>query len=208
MNNKNSGDKSLIISGLDRLASKIYGLLGSGFFGRFFTSYSPDTGKITKRITGKSRFSEKVDLFRRSIARNIENSFTCGLYENAVRYLLSVKLRVYGTAIVTFFMYAAAIGLFRYFTGEAVGIPVDFILYVLLGAAAVPLTTSKSSLYNILKHSPIGKGILSVTGNRADGYETKAPCGRSNFAFLIGMLLGLATFIVPAPTIIELVSLR
>ncbi len=205
MNSKNSGEKSVIVSGLDRLVSKIYALLGEGVFGRFFTSYSPDTGKIAKKITGKNKFREKTDALRRTVARNIENSFAMGLYEGIVRYLLSMKLRVYGTVIVTFFMYASAIGLFGYFTGDATGIPVDFVMYLLLGAAAVPLTTSKSSLYNVLKHSPIGKGILSVTGNRADGYEPLAPCGRSNFAFLAGMLLGLATFIIPAPTVIGIV---
>jgi len=205
LNNKNTGEKSIILSGLDRMASKIYGLLSTGIFGRFFTSYSPDTGNIAKRITGKRKFFSKVDSVRRSVAKNIESSIVFGLYTSIVRYLLSVKLRVYGTAMVTFFMYAAAIGLFGYFTGDASGIPVDFVLYILLGAAAVPLTTSKSSLYNVLRRSPIGKGILSFTGNREDGYEPKAPCGRSNFAFLIGMVFGLATFVVPASSILELV---
>lgn len=190
--------KSVIISTLDGFATKIYSLLCGGLFGRFFTSYSSDPGRIAGSVAGKGKLRGKLDSARRGVARALESSIACSLYRKFIKFLMSVKMKVYGTAVITFFVYAAAVSLFRYVTDGHGGIPVDFIRFLLLAVSAVPLVLSGTGLYKMLGMSHLGKKALSVTGNRAEGYETYAPCGRCNVAFLVGTVFGLATYFVPA----------
>ena len=190
--------KSVIISALDSAAEKIYGLLGSGLFGRFFTSYSADSGRIAGKLSGKSGFADKVGSFRRTVARKIESCAAHSLYVKIIRYMLSFRLRVYGTAVLTFFLYASAVSIYKFLMGDMLGIPVNFIILMLFAAASVPLAVSGDTLYEALGKSRIGRAVLAVTGNRPEGYETFPPCGRCNIAFLAGTILGLATYFVPA----------
>ena len=210
MNNKDrsvksaDSEKSVIITALDGFATKIYSLLCGGLFGRFFTSYSSDPGRIAGAVSGERKLRGKLDSARRGVARAIESSIACSLYCKLIKYLMSVKVKVYGTAIITFFMYSAAVSLFRYVMDGYDGLPVEFIRFVLLAMAAVPLVLSGTGLYKTLAASALGKKILSVTGNRAEGYETYPPCGRCNVAFLVGTVLGLATYFVPAMTVVRM----
>lgn len=196
----NKSEKSVIISLLDKFAGKIYGLLEGGIFGRLFTSYSSEPGFIVDKITKKNKVSSAVDGFRRKTARVIENSAAYNLYLRFLKYLLSVRVKVYGTAVMTFFLYSFAVSMFVFLKGDVVSIPVDAITYLLFSAACLPLVLSGATLYDMLGMSGVGKRILSVTGNRAEGYQTYSPRGRCNIAFLIGTVFGLLTFFVQAET--------
>ena len=196
--------KSLIINTLDGWASKIYSLLCGGLFGSFFTSYSSDSGRIVGAAARKGKVHDGIDRGRRSVAKALESCMALSLYKRLIRYLMSVKTKVYGTAVVTFFLYAAAVSLFRYVTGGAVGLPIEFIRFVLLALAALPLVLTNSRIHSVLASSPVGKVILAVTGNHKEGYELLPRCGRCNIAFLIGTVFGLATYFIPAATIGEL----
>jgi len=115
--NKKSGrncrgisEKSFILSSLDRLYSRIYVKLAGGVFGGLFTSYDPDTGVMIKKISSKgTKLRDAATGIRQKIARNIEESVLCGFYEELIRFLLSLRLKVYGTFLMTFFAYAAGV---------------------------------------------------------------------------------------------------
>ncbi len=201
---KASAEKSVIITTLDGFAEKIYSLLCGGLFGKLFTSYSSYPGLFAERLSRKEKIHDKLDGARRAVARTLESSLAYELYTKLIRCLLSFKVKVYGTAIVTFFMYAAAVSLLGYITDGTGFIPVEFIKYVLLAASAMPLLFSGVGLYKMLGSSRLGRGILKITGNRTEGYETFAPCGRCNIAFLVGTVLGLATYIIPAGTMVRM----
>jgi len=196
-----SNEKSVVLSMLDRFAGKVYGLISGGLFGKIFTSYSSDPGVIVKKITRKNKLSDVFDSFRRRVAKKIENSAVYNIYNSFIKMLFSIKVRVYGVAALTFFIYAAAVNLYGYFNSASTGIPVEFIRFVFLAISAIPLVLSNLPLYNMLEVSVIGHRILSVSGNLTDVYETDKPRGKCNIAFIVGTILGLLTFFVPAGTI-------
>lgn len=211
---KNSTDKlrgkksgSVIVSALDVLATKAVSLLGSGAIGGFFTSYSPSLGRIAGGVADSSLLGTRLDSFRRPAARKIESSAVHELYARLIRYLISVRLKVYGTAAVTFFLYAALIELLRFAVDGFTSIPTKLIAFLLLAASSVTLIFSRLPLFTAICTSRIGRGLLAVTGNRPDVYEPLTPKGRCNIAFLIGTVLGLFTYLVPAD-VLGLVLLR
>lgn len=189
--------KSVIVSVLDGFADKIYSMLCTGLFGRLFTSYSLFSGELTGKIIRNSKFHDKLDSVRRKVARAIENSIFCKLYTILVKYLVSVRMKVYGTILVTFFLYAAFVSLYMFITGGSIGVPIGFISNFLFALASVPLIFSNAGAYRILASSQIGKAILKLTGNRIGEYRSEVPRGRCNIAFLIGTVLGLSTFFIP-----------
>ena len=207
--NKNTGVKrprqrSVIISVLDSWADKIYQTLRHGFFGRIFTSYTGDVGTIASKATQKSALSDKLDSARRSVAKTIEGSIAAELYARLVRYLLSCRVKVYGTVLETFFIYSAAVQVYSFYKSGFSGIPIELITTLLSAIAVLPLIASNSPLYSLMAASPIGRHILAVTGNRSEGACDCTSRGRCNIGFVIGTILGLATFFVPASLMIKL----
>lgn len=200
-------NRGIIVSSLDVLASKIIALLGSGAIGSFFTSYSPSLGRIAGGFAESHTFGARLDSFRKAAARKIESSIVHELYVRLIKYLISIRLKVYGTAAVTFFLYAAAVELFRWAVDGFVGIPAKLAALLLFAATSVPLIFSRLPLFTAICVSRVGRGLLAVTGNRHDVNESPLPKGRCNVAFLIGTALGLLTYFVPAD-VIGLVLLR
>ena len=107
-NEKNENtEKSVIIKTLDKWAEGIYSLLCGGMLGRFFTSYSCGSGAIVGKLTSKGKVRRGLDTARRNVARTLESSMAASLYAKLISCLMAMKTKVYGTVIVTFFMYAA-----------------------------------------------------------------------------------------------------
>lgn len=201
---KRGRPRSVIISALDGAANKIYSALKSGFFGRIFTAYSGNPGVIAERVAKKGAISEKLDVARRAVAKAVETSIARDMYAKFVHYLLSCRVKVYGTVLESFFVYNALVLLYQFFQKRSGGIPVDVISAALAALAVLPLLFSNETLYSLLVSSPIGRRAISVTGNRiekTDSYESR---GRCNIAFVIGTILGIATLAVPASTVVKL----
>ena len=207
--NRNTGvkrtrQKSVIISALDSVADKIYSALRNGFFGRIFTSYTGNVGTIAAKVTGKSAFSDKLDSARRTVAKTIEGSLAAKLYTWLVHYLLSCRVKVYGTVFETFFIYSAVVQVYSFYKSGFSGIPFDLISTLLAAIAVLPLLTSNLPLFTLLAKSPVGRRVLAVTGNRCEGADAYTARGRCNIGFVVGTVLGLATYFIPADLMIKL----
>jgi len=206
--NKKSGrncrgisEKSFILSSLDRLYSRIYVKLAGGVFGGLFTSYDPDTGVMIKKISSKgTKLRDAATGIRQKIARNIEESVLCGFYEELIRFLLSLRLKVYGTFLMTFFAYAAGVSAVDSFVSKS-NISYTAVTCLFLSFACLPLLFTGTTLYSALGDSKVGRLLISLTGNREKGYSTRRRGGRCNVAFLVGTFLGLATYFIPVTTI-------
>lgn len=187
--------RSVILDLLDKFCDKVYDCLKNGFFGHIFTKY-PDIDNTLYARAAKSSFRKNtVSPLRRKIASKIEGSLFCELYGKLVSYLLSVRLRVYGVFLISFFVYSAvaqAVGFFRFDRGSFMSVALPASLSIM----TIPLLVSTQALCNALGTSFLGRFNVTITGNSFDKLQVKRGKGRANVAFLLGLILGVMTYFV------------
>jgi len=124
--------------------------------------------------------------------------------ESAVAYWLK-KLRenipylrnsVVGAFLLTFGVYGALVSVFKmmFFANGSLA---DVFYSLCAAIVSVPLLFSRGTLGTLLVLSSTGKVISNAIGMRLHINSARAPWGRSNMAFLLGMVLGSATFAFP-----------
>lgn len=186
---------SRILGLLDRFCDKVYGWLKNGVFGYVFTRYPGTENTLLGRAAESSFRKNVLSPARRRTASEMENSLIAGLYRRFISWLLCVKLRVYGVFLFSFLIYsalAAAVGFFRFSRGEFTSV----IIPACLSAAAVPLLVSTKTLSQALGDAVLGKFAVEFSGNSLTELDRERVCGRSNAAFLLGLVLGVLSYFV------------
>lgn len=189
---------SVIISALDRFCLWIYGLLGSGIFARIFSG-----GKSDARADTGLRIPSKRGIFsriRHRISEKIENSCLVAKLNSLASGLLSCRLRVIGTYLMTFAAYTLIFATVTLFLTDTTAGRYD--AYVLLvealtiGAVSIPFLASKRTVSKAMSSSYICTRIIEVCGFSKNKLRCDEVSGRHAVAFVLGILSGILTFAV------------
>ncbi|MBQ7671400.1 MAG: O-antigen ligase family protein [Clostridia bacterium] len=130
----------------------------------------------------------------RAVSSSISSSITSRVLSKIAKYLLSIRLRVFGTALMSFGLYTAVFHLVNNFIlSESRYIP-DILVGVVAALSSIPLAFSDDTLSSALISSRIGRVISSVTGIRSETIQTDEVRGKTNHGFLVGLALGVMTF--------------
>ena len=202
---------SLFISLMMRLVNAVYDCLRDGFFGRVMTAYDSEDKKFRKGIIGhffsrRGIASKWVRKIRLRLSEFFEKSVLLGIGMKKSTYLLGCSLRVYGIFLLTFGVYTVLTHYIKYYAFP------NFIhnnISLMVGAIAVilgiPMIGSRNSLAELLQKGLLPHLILvdvfGIPEERFDIPRVKGG-GRYNSALLLGMLLGVLTFVIPAQYIL------
>lgn len=173
------------------------------FIGSLLRAY-PDLGEHTsrRRATGKN----PGKTVRHVIAKGIETSLLSSLFPKLRTYFLTCRLRTYGVFFLSFGVYS----LFLYFLTTYMGTPcqtgTSVFVSVLMTLASLPLVFSGKSLSEAMRDSGLDKRMEKLFGFRSETMDEKGHSGRSNIAFILGLLLGLLTYYVPAQIILAILG--
>ena len=188
---------SVIVSALDRFCMWIYSLLGTGIFARIFSSGSSgrDPGKTFPSAEGI--FSR----LRRKLSEKIENSLVIARISSFASSLVSCRLRVIGTYLLTFAVYTGLFATASVFLTDTVASRFD--AYILLvealtvGVISIPFVVSKKTVSGALNSSYICTKIIEVCGFPKNKLRSDDVSGKYAVAFVLGLLSGISTFAVP-----------
>ncbi len=187
---------SAIFALIDRFAAGIYSLLKNGFFGRLLSAYPKKRSDLCGGAL--SFLKEKLLLpVRRSVSLATGENFLFSLPGRLTAYLLRLRLRVYGTFLLTFGLYAAAMFLLPLVSDAPSASFLHLAASVVVAVASLPLTFSELSLSEALIGSRTGQAICHFVGIRKKDLRAEGYRGHSNVAFILGMLFGLITYFVP-----------
>ena len=188
---------SVILSAIDRFSQKIYSWLKTGLFGTILSAYSEtDNGAADVR---RGRFSRYVIApLRRMVSQQLDRCCAVNLVRRLMDYLLRCRLRVYGTFLLTFGIYAAVTFLLGVMDNGAILSLSGAIVALCCIGASIPLLLSRLTLSEAVLQSSLASRIASFLGIRRESLRANGRCGRSNIAFIAGMLLGSLTLFIPA----------
>ena len=167
--------------------------LKTSLLAAIFTSYR----SRERRSVYQSRFGEKflVPIFD-TVSRLISSSVTSEFLSRLARFLLSLRLKLYGAMLFAFGVYSTATAVTEQFIlsdgRELSGI----IFGVVCAVSALPLVVSDDTLSGTLSSSRIGAALCRITGIRREAVEVVGARGRASYGFLIGAALGTLTFFV------------
>lgn len=147
-------------------------------FGKIFTSYPDVDCGFCVRAADSAFRSNVLSPARRKLASKIENSLFLELYTKIVRYLLSVRMRVYGVGIISFLLYTAVVSGIGYLRSRDSGSAdiLSVAIPALLCLATLPLLFSEISLSEALSGS-LGRPAFAEpyrTRTREARYEPSA----------------------------------
>ncbi len=192
---------SVILSAIDRFSALVYGWIKNGVFGHLLSAY-PKSGSM--RTDGLSAAFADNPLYRRillplrrTVSAAADESWLFSLVRRFITFLLQCRLRVYGTFLLTFGLYTAAAYLLSYL-GNAPTTPLsNLIAAAILVFASMPLLSANQSLSEALLASALAPTVFTFLGIRQSSLRAEGYRGRSNFAFIVGMVLGVITYAVP-----------
>ena len=185
---------SVILSAIDRFSKKIYTWLKTGLFGTAFSAYS-DTPSTTHSEGRIRRYL--ITPMRRVVSRRLDECCAVNLVRRLTDYLLRCRLRVYGTFLLTFGIYAAATFLLTLLGDSGAPSLSDVLVALCCMGAAIPLLLSEQTLSEALLSSALGMRLAAILGIRRESLRAEGKTGRSNLAFIAGMVLGSLTLFVP-----------
>lgn len=190
---------SAILSAVDRFSAAVYGWLKNGFFGRLLSAYPKNNAVHSLGASAADNpFRRRILIpIRRTVSAAANSSILFSLVCRLIAYLLKCRLRVYGTFLISFGMYAAAAYLLSYL-GDTPTVPIsNLIAAVVMILSAAPLLSQNISLSEALLSSAIAPPVCAVFGIRQKSLRIEGYAGRSNIAFIIGILLGAMTYFIP-----------
>lgn len=162
------------------------------------TTVNLSRSRISGRFGSPGSF---VRYCRDAVVRAFDSSLISRLLVRVRETVPYVRNRVVGTFLLTFGIYSALIAVFKsvFEFGASEG---DGFISVALAIAAIPLIISRGTVYTMLSTSRTGRVIGECIGIRLQAMGGTVAIGRSNIAFLLGMLAGTLTFIVDPAYII------
>lgn len=123
-----------------------------------------------------------------------DSSLTSYLMKNLRDYVPYIQNRIIGAFLLTFGVYSALISIFKC-VFDFGGNVSDVYSAVCISLVAVPLIFSKGTLATMLMWSEAGQVFSEAVGIRLQILGGKKAHGKTNIAFLAGMILGTLTFI-------------
>lgn len=186
--------------------------LSTGLFGRFFTSYDrleqcfdgSVAGFVSGAHVGKKTFFNQI---RRKISLAIDKSVLIARLERIPEHMLGLNMRMYGTFFLVFGFYSVGMALLKY---VIVGDLVDadaFIAGALMVVIAIPMLFVKKSLAWVLRKSAVCHLIfVRLLRIHEDKFYLRKERDNSKYsiALVLGMLLGMATYVVSPVNLIGL----
>ncbi|MBQ7334021.1 MAG: O-antigen ligase family protein [Clostridia bacterium] len=185
---------SVILSAIDRFSKKIYSWLKTGLFGTVFSAYS-DPAPAARREGRISRYI--ITPMRRMVSRRLDECCTVNLVRRLTDFLLRCRLRVYGTFLLTFGIYAAATFVLALLGTNLAHSLTDIAVALCCIGASIPLLLSDLSLSEAMLNSTLAMRLASLLGIRRESLRADGRAGRTNLAFIAGMILGSLTLFVP-----------
>lgn len=196
---------SVILRAMDSFLSGIYRRIKDGFFGRIFSAYpkSAFSNEDKPRAGRQNPLRRRVLLpIRRAVSVRAEQSFFLDFLRRLIAFFLRCRLRVYGTFLLTFGVYTAAAYLLS-LLGTSRNVPfTNLIVAAVLMLSSTALITVNTSLSDALLSSAIAPHLCAILGIRQKSIRASGLSGRSDVAFIAGMIAGLLTYIVPVLNIL------
>lgn len=187
---------SVILSAIDRFSQKIYYWLKTGLFGTLLSAYSE--AETRDGNVRRGRFSRFVIApMRRMISERLDQCCAVNLVRRLMDYLLRCRLQVYGTFLMTFGVYAAVTFLLSIMDEGKTPSLTGAIAALCCIGASLPLLMSRLTLSQAVLQSDMASRLASFLGIRRESLRAEGACGRSNMAFIAGMLLGSLTLFIP-----------
>ncbi len=148
-----------------------------------------------------SYVSAVVKSFRIKAVHKLDSSRTSFELKRLRENIPYIRNSVIGTFWLTFGVYSFLISVFTFMflsDGSAANVYVSLCSVLI----SLPLIFSKGTLGTVFTISKTGKIIAKAIGIRIHLDAAKAPCGRANLAFILGVFFGSATFIFDPLTVI------
>ena len=189
-------DDGKVFPKMDKFCDEVYSLLVGGALGTVFSQY-PEIDNTLIGSVSESRFRRYVITpARRAVASKLETSAFAQLYGCFVKYLLSVRLRIYGLFLFSFLIYSAVFAALRLFRGGNADLTL-VIVPAIISLGCIPMFLTGKSLSQALATSKTGSFILRLTGQRPEQLDLERVGGRGDLALIVSLVLSLLTFFVP-----------
>ena len=191
--------ESFFLSAAERATQRIYEWAKNGLVGGLLTAY-PKTASEGKE------FHPPAGL-RRFLWKQLEECGARRLLTAFASFLRDLRSRVLGTLILSYGIYALIIAVLQTVQSREGETYSTFTVPILSAAAAIvcigasiPLVMSRRTLREDIAGSSLASLAQQAFGIDLTSSPLPAgrPRGHSNLAFILGMILGLATYFVPA----------
>ena len=201
----NAFSTSIIIHLICCLTNFVYDSFKNGFFGKIFSAYSVEEGAYQEsflknyfgRYDSPVKYGRKI---RAHFSKAFDSSFILDQLRKLSKGLLSTSLKLYGNFLMSFGLYSILV----FFVRELVpGLTVPDNQFLAIGAIAVlislPLLVSKVSLAKAVGCGRITHLLfVEAFGFKDEDFDIpiKKSKRKANLAILLGMILGLSTFVI------------
>ena len=202
---------SVFISMMMWLVNAVYNGLRDGFFGRIMTSYPAQEqlfreGLIGSFFSKRGALASRLRRFRLRLAEFFEKSALLDIGLKKASYLLGCSLRVYGIFLLTFGGYTVLIHYIKLLAFPSAMFGNGTLIWGIISIVlAIPMIGSRHSVAELLQNGLLMHLLLidtfGITEDRFDVSRVKKG-GRYNVALLLGMFVGILTFILPPQYII------
>ena len=202
---------SIFVSMMMWLVNAVYNGLRDGFFGRIMTSYPVQEqlfreGLIGSFFSKRGALASRLRRFRLRLAEFFEKSALLDIGLKKASYLLGCSLRVYGIFLLTFGGYTVLVHYIKLLAFPSAMFGNGTLIWGIISIVlAIPMIGSRHSVAELLQNGLLMHLLLidtfGITEDRFDVSRVKKG-GRYNVALLLGMFVGILTFILPPQYII------
>ena len=195
-------DTSIFVFALKKVSEFVYSLIDSSKTAQMFTSYDAVCEKngesLTSRLLNRLKPRKKKILsVKNAVSEHIEDSFFVRKTNGVFDVLLGCKLRVYGVIFFILGILSAVIGVIeRYLIEPHVTdstLMWQGILFVIL---SLPLFVSKDELSTAIVKGRISGAVIKFLGYKQEDIMRPAVGENMAVTVVIGVLLGILSFIV------------
>ncbi len=184
-------------------SNRLYSKLKTSILALVFTSYR----SRAKKSFYDSKIARKViEPAASALSSKIASSGTTKFLSAAAKYFLSLKLRVYGTAVLVFGVYTALFYFASNFILSGDRRITEVVIGLVAALSALPLVFSDDTLSGALTGSKIGRYAFGLTGIRPEAAQTAFARGKTSYAFLIGVALGVISYFTSPCDVISVVA--
>lgn len=188
---------------LDRFSEYLYKKASTSFTGYFFASSNEESRKTKRKKLTDPTFigtvKKKFRPIRKVLSKWIESSVIAEALRRFAAGLSETRMRVYGWFFFSFGLYSAALYLFKHLAAiekiTSIGVLYCPLSVVLI---SLPMLLSRDSLVGAMRRNRITRFLLTdVIGLRESQFERlNGKRGKSNIAFILGILLGFLSLII------------
>ena len=206
---------SLIFFLLDKFSAYIYNAFKDSFIGNIFTAYSKeqkalDDSYLKSYLANSLLVKRYFKNIRKYLSRSFESSLILNKTSKIAGELVTMPLKTLGEALLFFGIYTLVIYLLRLFIPVISEVGVDYaIVAVIACLVSIPMLFSRNNIANAVGKSVIlGELFYSVFGFREEAFKKRTNMSKTkaNLFVMLGMVLGILTFVVNPMTIIAIIA--